>query len=78
MPGVPNQPTLKCYSDRGTYIEAAVAALALVSVTVHIQNVLVILKDVKLVEAIAASSEDFEFISTWVEAKSARRIHTQL
>jgi hypothetical protein len=62
MPGVPNQQTLKCYNDRGTYVKTVVDALALVAVPIHVQNVIVILKDVKLMEAITASSTWFKLI----------------
>jgi hypothetical protein len=53
---------LKCYNDRGTYVKAVIDALALVPVCIHVQNVLVILKDVKPVETITTSSTQFKLI----------------
>ena len=62
MPAALNQPKPKCYIDGGTYIKAVVDAPALVPVSIHVQNVLVVLENVKVVVPITASSKKAKLI----------------
>jgi hypothetical protein len=60
MPRVATQQSFKYYDNGSTHIQAVVDALALVAVAIHVQNVLVILENIKFMKAIASSTKCFK------------------